>query len=454
MVIRLKVSGLESLFTKGRPKPKRKLLPKQPKGFFANKYRFKFGWTPFPEFKNPDPSNYAIVLERLRVDLAKKGILLDRASGEIVGAPQGPMHAGGEVTVDAFVKVRRVFLPKLHATLTYLSIKVIMSQATNNHNAITAQERLVKAFPYTVNGEQVPGKYPNYHAIRVAELPRLKDVLSAAGLQNGRAENIQAMLQSIHEKNQAQKNEGWEVDVNPPNAPDFVPGSLCLNYLDKMDKETKMNELLSYRGIGVKTTACILCFNYDLPVFAVDTHVFRLAKWLQWIPEDCNRDQACLHLDKFIPDDIKFALHQAFWHHGQNCSRCKARADPKSGEWRDAECVIEEFVQQRLQKTSKPSPKKRKVSSDDYDNADDIEKPKPKVRKGNKSKWVAKALTHEEAEAEGYRYEEFEINDGFFAPGTNVTGTKKARFYKRVESSDGTKTTFFAEVAVTGEFEI
>lgn len=408
-------------------KSKKSLLKrvKPPKGFFTNKYRFKLRWTPFAEYPEVDQEVYQEVYNTLADSLSLDGISLDRKSKDaaVVGAPQGPMHAGDAVTVDALVKV-------------------IMSQATNNENALSAQARLIQAFPYVVDGKKVVGKIPNYHEVRTADAAKLKNALATAGLQNLRAKTIPECLNAIRQKNIEANSLGCNMDCNPPNASEFVPGSLSLDYLNKLTPQEKLDELVSLPGIGVKTAACILAFNFQLPVFAVDTHVYRMVKWLGWIPEGANRNDGAAHLDFLIPDHLKYGLHQGFWHHGQKCIRCKAGNDENTEGWKEAVCVLEEFLKRQPHKERKSPDRKRK--REEEENAE-VDSPKPKLRKGNKT-MTSKNMTVEEAEQDGYEPEEITINDNFDAPGGNVIGVKRVFWRKRVVHGDGTVETTTARI--------
>ncbi len=377
------------------------------KGFFTNKKNFKLRLSPFKEsaYTHVDPQRYHIVHDLLKDDLSTNhGISLDRAGQNttVLGAPQGPMHAGDAVTVDAL-------------------IRVILSQATTNGNALAAQARLLDEFAYTVDGEKVVGKYPDYHAVRTAPKDTLRHVISVAGLHNKRVDQIQDCLNIVYQKNIEANSPNSHIDSNPENAPDFVPGSLSLAYLNDMSAQEKFDELIKMPGIGIKTVACILCFNFQEPVFAVDTHVHRMVNWLGWIPEGIDRDAACAHLDALIPDELKYALHQAFWHHGQKCTRCKAANSETSTGWADAVCVIDHLLNRGPPKIRKIPVKKRKMEEDA---SEEPASPKVKVRKGNKVMFTK--LTEEEAAAGGYKLREYAIEDNFNTLGSNVTGMKAA----------------------------
>ena len=379
------------------------------KGFFSNDYRFKFDWTPFEEFPDVDEQRYQDVHDLLAESLAPEGISLERKSADEViinGVSQGPMHAGDSVTVDALVKV-------------------IMSQATTNTNALSAQARLQRAFPYLVDGETVVGETANYHDVRLdANADKLRTALATAGLQNKRAPKITECLNEIRKKNIEANSLGCDIDSNPPNTADFVPGSLSLEYLNKLTKQEKMDELLTLPLIGIKTAMCVLAFAFGEPVFAVDTHVHRLVSWLGWVPENSHPNDAAAHLDMFIPDSLKYGLHQGFWHHGQKCIRCKAGNDEKTEGWKEAVCVLEEYLKRQPRKERKSPERKRKKEADD---GEDVNSPKPKARKGNKT-MISQDIMDEEAAAKGGWHHEVKIDDNFGTLGANFTGNRKVYF--------------------------
>ena len=413
---------------------------KVPKGFHTNKYGFKFGYTPFPNFAKVPPSKFRDVYVLLRDEQLELGISIDlkdkeaaaavaTAAANATNAAQGPAHADNAITVHGL-------------------INVIMSQATNNDNAITAQARLLRDFP-CLDGDGKPvGKVPNYHAIRTASLDKLMAALKPAGLQDKRAKYIQQVLNTIRRASKDANRPDCQLDSNPPNATTFVPGSLSLDYLKELEKQEMFDELCKLPSIGAKSAACIMAFCYRLPVFAVDTHVHRLTLLLGWVPKDCKPDDAFAHLDAQIPDELKYGLHQAFWHHGQKCSKCRARSTGKSEELEEAVCSIEAFVTRGPPKERK-TPIKTPVQKRKRERrrSEGSGSPTAKVRKVNKT-MKSKPMTEEEADAQGFEMQEveIEIDDGFGVMGSNKTGTKKLRWSKDVVQDDGTVVTVTAEV--------
>ena len=79
--------------------------------------------------------------------------------------------------------------------------------------------------------------------------------------------------------------------------------------------------------MGPKTVACIMVFGMQRHEFPVDTHVWRIAKALGWVPAKATREQAYLHLNARVPDAIKCAAPcpcepWSCWHgcHSHGCS--------------------------------------------------------------------------------------------------------------------------------------
>ncbi|KAJ5769025.1 hypothetical protein N7520_003584 [Penicillium odoratum] len=119
---------------------------------------------------------------------------------------------------------------------------------------------------------------------------------------------------------------------------------LSLNHLHSLSSEDAMMELMKYPGIGPKTAACVLLFCLQRPCFAVDTHIFRLSKWLGWVPDTkVNEITAFSHLEVRIPNHLKYSLHQLLIRHGKDCPRCRAATGDRAEGWEDG-CVIDHLV--------------------------------------------------------------------------------------------------------------
>ena len=371
-------------------------------GEFTNKFKVKFGFTPFP--KNTRPSNRIChdVFDILKKHHERDSIKLERYSADANSVPdasaQGPMHAGQDVIFHAIVKT-------------------ILSQATNNENALTVELSLIHRFRYDFLGCKVKGTSPNYHMLRKAPHAAIAKALAAGGLHNTKAKQILACLNHVYDRNMELATEEQRLEaeqIENGEKTDFIPGMLSLDYMKPMSMQEKFDHLVSMPGVGPKTAACILCFNFELPVFAVDTHVFRLSKMLRWLPlNTTSYIHAFMHLDKRVPDELKYGLHQAFWHHGQGCIRCRAGSDQNTKGWNETVCPIEHLVDRALKDPVK-------IKKPKQENDEDGEKPK-KVKK-RPTVYPHSKLTAEEAKKLGYELRTITVDDGYGVRRANVTG--------------------------------
>lgn len=63
-------------------------------------------------------------------------------------------------------------------------------------------------------------------------------------------------------------------------------------------------------------------FCLDRAEFPVDTHVWHIAKRLNWVPERADREATYLHLNTRVPDRLKYDLHVLLVDHGKRCTSC------------------------------------------------------------------------------------------------------------------------------------
>lgn len=360
----------------------------------------KFGFSPFITRVEPTPAQCLSVWNTLDSWLRNRDPPIVIEAVGTIGA-QGPAHGNAGITVDCLVRT-------------------IMAQATANELALTVQSLVNQRFTYTVNGEQVEGKLPNYHTMRVTTQEALEDAIKQGGLFRGKARTIRNALDAVYNKNieltkaanGGQLPPGIELGQEPEQ-PDFVPGMLSMDFLQNMGMADIFNFIEGIEGIGHKTAACILEFNYGFPICAVDVHVNKMARYLGWVPENSPELLTFKHLEGRIPDNLKHLIHQAFWHHSQLCKRCKlglARDDAgldKNGDAAEA-CPLE-----HLMTRFKPKVVARKAAVVGIEQG-------PKKFKV----WTAFASV-EEAAAEGYAPLNIAKNDDFNSGSINISMKKK-----------------------------
>jgi len=176
--------------------------------------------------------------------------------------------------------------------------------------------------------------------VRLGDQHELFLTIQCGGLAANKSKNIKTVLDMVHVENQERRSAildekdeskpSESKDTNPPpgiktetseQKSDEVKTDdenvLSLDYLHSLSTEEAMTKLTSYPGVGVKTASCVLLFNFGRGSFAVDTHVWRLCRWLGWVPNHASRNQTYSHCEVRIPDDMKYDLHALFWKHGK-----------------------------------------------------------------------------------------------------------------------------------------
>lgn len=175
------------------------------------------------------------------------------------------------------------------ADLTGGLVATILSQNTSDLNSGRAFGNLKNAFP------------GGWDDVRQAQVAEIADAIRAGGLADMKAPRIKAILQELHER----------------------LGATSLECLADWGDEDIRKFLISFKGIGPKTTACILMFNLGRPVLAVDTHVHRVAKRLGLIGSKIAADQAHGLLQALLVDSQVYSFHVHMIEHGRKI--CHAR---------------------------------------------------------------------------------------------------------------------------------
>ena len=284
-------------------------------------------------------------------------------------------------------------------------IRTLLSAATTNKNSSSAYQGMVARYGIVQKG--VGKGSVDYNAVRLASQPDLEAAISSGGLAKAKSKNIKAILDMVYAENQARREahlaskahpeagaapKGADEETEEQKAAEIALAEedvLSLDHYYTLPTYDAIFTFVKYPGIGVKTAACTALFCMQRDCFAVDTHVFRLAKWLGWVPPDnkkVGRDTTFSHLEVRIPDELKFDLHQLFIKHGKTCPRCRASTGESSAKWGNG-CVIDHIVKitgprkegvSPTKKGAKPSSagkksKKRAKDSEDEDEDEDDE---------------------------------------------------------------------------------
>lgn len=186
-------------------------------------------------------------------------------------------------------KIRRNPLDELVLT--------ILSQSTSDANCYRGWEAL-------------RDRYRDWEAVLAAPEGELEETIRPAGLSNQKSATILSVLGRLRDER----------------------GRPSLEHLEEMDDSEATAYLTSFKGVGVKTAACVLCFSMGRDVIPVDTHVHRIAMRLGLVPENASAVRTHEILNQIVPPELRYELHVLLIGHGR--SVCIARR-PRCGE-----CVV------------------------------------------------------------------------------------------------------------------
>ncbi|KAJ9635438.1 hypothetical protein H2199_008441 [Coniosporium tulheliwenetii] len=300
----------------------------------TNNYGLKKGETPYPDWPHPTPEECQEVVE-----------VLSKVHGKVTAPKEIPIPS---LTVSGCGEV-----PSVLDAL----IRTRLSAATNGANSSRAFKGLVERFGVLQSG--IGKGSVDWDAVRRADLKEVFEAIKSGGLADVKSKDIKKILEMVYEENQARRKAltssssavraGVEGENASKEAKDAEiaradEGVLSLDHLHQMESEDAFQHLIKYPGIGPKTASCVLLFCLQRPSFAVDTHVFRLCKWLGWVPPDkATRNTTYAHCEVRVPDELKYPLHQLLIKHGKSCPRCRAITGESSEGW-DKGCPIEHLV--------------------------------------------------------------------------------------------------------------
>ena len=153
-------------------------------------------------------------------------------------------------------------------------VGTILSQNTTDVNSHRAFASLKAAFP-------------TWEEVRTADPAAVEESIRSGGLAATKTARIQIILNTLHAER----------------------GECSLEFLRSLPNADVVAQLRAFKGVGAKTAACVLLFAMRRPDFAVDTHVWKIAMALGWVPKSFDRDQTYEALNVAVPDELKFELH-------------------------------------------------------------------------------------------------------------------------------------------------
>ncbi|KAF7532644.1 hypothetical protein G7054_g7757 [Neopestalotiopsis clavispora] len=194
-------------------------------------------------------------------------------------------------------------------------IRTVLSGSTTFESADKMLQKLVERFGVLESG--IGKGSVDWNNVRLAEYDDVYEQLKNGGLGKIKAKHIQGILSMVHDENMSRRAAYLEeaetgVQADVAGAVNNTDGQrkleimkadqemLSLDHLHGLSTDEVMKHFVRYPGVGVKTAACVTLFCLQRPCFAVDTHVFRMSKWLGWVPQKTNEDDTFSHLETFM----------------------------------------------------------------------------------------------------------------------------------------------------------
>jgi endonuclease III len=349
----IKDAELDALGEAGPKKLKRKARKTK-----DNPYGLSPGETPYPEWESPSAEQCEEVY-RILADMHDDVQPLPPVT---IPAPSLQVAGCGEV-------------PSILDGL----IRTVLSGSTTFDMADKMLQALVKRFGVLKEG--VGKGSVDWNNVRTAEYDHVYQELKHGGLGASKTKSIQSILQLVYDENMERREAYLQeqetgVQAKIAGAAEKTNGQkdleilraeqdmLSLDHMHSLTKDEAMRHFVRYPGVGVKTAACVTLFSLQRPCFAVDTHVYRMSRWLGWVPQKTNEDNTFSHLEVRCPDKLKYGLHQLFIRHGKTCYRCNDKSFLGTEAWNETKCPLEKLVNRFSKRAAKPKEvKERKGKS-------------------------------------------------------------------------------------------
>lgn len=143
-------------------------------------------------------------------------------------------------------------------------------------------------------------RYATWDEVLAAPTDELEAVLRPGGLAPTKSRRIQHVLAEVKEA---------------------TGGSWDLGFLGEWPLDEARGWLTSLPGIGRKTAAIILLFNFGRPQLPVDTHVHRVATRLGMLPPRTPLERAHDLLEEVLEPEEMYPFHVELIRHGRDTCR-------------------------------------------------------------------------------------------------------------------------------------
>jgi len=149
--------------------------------------------------------------------------------------------------------------------------------------------------------DELRHRYPTWEALAAASPSKVADAIRSGGLANIKAPRILAILREIADRQEGRIDLEWMREAPTPEVREY---------------------LLSLPGVGPKTAACVLAFSLERPALPVDTHVFRAARRLGFLPDKVDAAKAHDVMEELVPPKLRVGMHVGLIRLGREI--CKA----------------------------------------------------------------------------------------------------------------------------------
>jgi len=152
-------------------------------------------------------------------------------------------------------------------------IATILSQNTNDNNSYRAYQNLKQ-------------KYKTWEEVADISRSQLEKIIRVAGLGKQKSAAIKSFLSGLKKKN----------------------AKVDLRHIETMKDQEILNELTLIKGIGIKTSSCVLLFSLDRNICPVDTHVHRTLNRIGLVKTK-SPDKSFKQINHFLPEGIAHQFH-------------------------------------------------------------------------------------------------------------------------------------------------
>jgi endonuclease-3 len=166
-------------------------------------------------------------------------------------------------------------------------IATLLSQNTNDRNSHQAWLNLRK-------------KFPTWEKVLAAPAREIARVIEVGGLKNQKAKRIRQILRTVRSD----------------------AGSFDLRFLQGKTNEEAIHYLVSMKGVGLKTAACVLVFSLGRDVFPVDTHIHRLCNRLG-LAKTKTAEQTYDQMQALVPKGRAYSFHVNLIRFGRKICRAQ-----------------------------------------------------------------------------------------------------------------------------------